>query len=65
MSVEERGVSPATVSLALAAVGDEAGIMAAVGRGNRARATLGHMPFAGYREAAASGTLLYGLTGAG
>src|SRR6266545_3739313 len=45
-----------TVRLALAAVGDETGIMAAVELGNRARATLGHMPYAGYRDAAASGT---------
>jgi len=47
-----------TVRLALAAVGDETGIMAAVELGNRARATLGHMPYAGYRDAAASHTLL-------
>src|SRR5262245_53121061 len=50
-------VSP-TVQLALAGPADEAGIRAAIELGNAARATLGHMPFAAYRDAAAKGTLL-------
>ena len=55
---KDAGAASSTVRLALAAVGDETGIMAAVELGNQARATLGHMPHAGYREAAASHTLL-------
>src|SRR6266545_2555184 len=52
-----------TVRLALAAAGDEAGITAAIELGNQARATLGHMPYAAYREAAASHTLLLAYEG--
>jgi GNAT superfamily N-acetyltransferase len=55
--------APPTVRLALAAAGDEAGITAAIELGNQARATLGHMPYAAYREAAACHTLLLAYAG--
>jgi GNAT superfamily N-acetyltransferase len=58
MSLDADPAVSSTVRLSLAGSADEAGIRAAIELGNQARATLGHMPFAAYRDAAANGTLL-------
>jgi GNAT superfamily N-acetyltransferase len=63
MSLEAGSARSLTFRLALAAAEDDAGIGAAIELGNRARATLGHMPFAAYRDAAAKGTLLLAYDG--
>jgi hypothetical protein len=63
MSLDQGVPSSITVRLALAAGDDESGIRAAVELGNPARATLGHMPIAGYRDAARKGTLLLAYAG--
>ena len=47
-----------TIRIAPVDPNDEAGILAAVDLGNGARATLGLLPTAAYREAAAAGTLV-------
>ncbi|MFC0860921.1 GNAT family N-acetyltransferase [Sphaerimonospora cavernae] len=53
----------APIHLTLAMPHDTALIEAAIQLGNRARATLGHMPFAGYHQAASKGTLLLACLG--
>lgn len=58
MGVNRESMQTETVRLALAAVTDANAIDMAIQLGNRARATLGHMPFAAYKDAAAEGTLL-------
>jgi GNAT superfamily N-acetyltransferase len=63
MSLDRRAAQAGMVRLALAAGGDELGIMAAVEVGNRARVTLGHMPYSAYRQAARDGTLLLATAG--
>ncbi|MFD0974090.1 GNAT family N-acetyltransferase [Plantactinospora endophytica] len=63
MSLDQEASSSTPIRLASAAGDDVLGIMAAVELGNKARATLGHMPFAGYRDAAEKGTLLLAYAG--
>jgi GNAT superfamily N-acetyltransferase len=63
MSLHLDPAGTSIVRLALATAGDDTGIRAAIELGNRARATLGHMPFAAYRDAAAKGTLLLAYDG--
>lgn len=63
MSLDQGAPSSIAIRLTQAAGDDESGIKAAVELGNRARATLGHMPIAGYRDAARKGTLLLAYAG--
>jgi GNAT superfamily N-acetyltransferase len=63
MSVDQGDTPGVAPQLALATAGDEAAVAAAIELGDRARATLGHMPFEGYRDAATSGTLLLAYMG--
>src|SRR5262245_65939087 len=62
-STDHDQVSELDVRLALAAAHDGEAVNAAIELGNRARGTLGHMPFEGYKEAAAAGTLLLAYAG--
>jgi len=58
MSAGQRGAASATIRVGPALPSDEEGIEAAIRLGNQSRATLGHMPWAAYRDAAGKGTLL-------
>lgn len=63
MSLDRVGSSATPTHLAVAGPHDTAAIEAAIQLGNRARATLGHMPFAVYHQAATKGTLLLAFAG--
>lgn len=58
MALDRERTQTSTVRVAPAARTDTAAIDAAIELGNRARARLGYLPFAAYRDAAAKGTLL-------
>jgi GNAT superfamily N-acetyltransferase len=53
----------AKIRLALANPNEADGVQAAIRLGNPVRATIGHMPFAGYEEAAAENRLLLAYHG--
>jgi GNAT superfamily N-acetyltransferase len=57
-STEQAEISATDVRLKLARLEDRAGINGAIELGNRSQATLGHLPFEAYDDAAARGCLL-------
>ncbi|WP_083795836.1 GNAT family N-acetyltransferase [Catenulispora acidiphila] len=63
MSSESQQPTSRTITIASARRGDSAEVDAAVLIGNAARDTLGHLPFAAYREAAHNGCLLLARDG--